>query len=244
MGLFLDIIILAILVIFFINGFKKGFIKSVMGLVSLGLSIILAINFYSVPADYINENFISPYFNEKTSNEFASLMNGGTETITPDQILEDKPDTLTDILDKYNVDISALTEFYEENVKPTTDNFQIEDIANELSDFVVGSTADIVSNILGFLLIFIASLIVLNLILNLLNLLFKLPILKFTNKLLGAILGIVKGLILAIIVVNVLNGLVTATGDSDDNFWSKSALESSVSYSTVYNSGLIIDIDQ
>lgn len=244
MGLFLDIIVLAILVLSVCLGYRKGFIKSVMGLVSLGLSIILAVNFYSYPAEYISEHVITPYFADQTSEEFESLMNGGTQTISPDQILEDKPDTLTEILDRYGIDINSISQYYENDVKPSVDSFQIEEIADLLSDFIVGSTAETVSNILGFLLVFVAALIVINLLLKLLNLLFKLPVLNFANKLLGAILGLIKGLIVTLILVNVVSGLVTAIGDVDDSFWSRSALESSVSYSTIYNAGLIIDVVQ
>ena len=64
------------------------------------------------------------------------------------------------------------------------------------------------------------------------------------NKLLGAILGLVKGIIVTLILVNVVSGLVSAVGDVDDSFWSRSALESSVSYSTISEAGLIIDVVQ
>ena len=244
MGFFLDVAVLAVLIIFVWLGYRKGLIKSVMGLVSLGVSIILAVNFYSYPSHYINEHVITPYFTNNTSEEFESLMNGGTETISPEQILEDKPDALTDILNKYGIDISSIKEYYENNIKPSIDSFKTDEIADKLSDFIVESTAETVSNILGFLIVFVTALVVINLLLKLLNLMFKLPVLKFANKLLGAILGLVKGLIVTVIVVNVVSGLVSAVGEADDSFWSRSALESSVSYTTVADAGLIIDIMQ
>ena len=243
MGLFLDVFVIIVLVFFAVLGYRKGFIKSVMGLVSLGLSLILAINFYAIPAEYINEHVIEPYYADKTSDDLQSLMNGGTETIPPEKVLTDKPDTLIEILDKFGVDVEAITDFYENSVKLTTDSFNIDEVADKLSDFIVESTARTVSNILGFLLIFIAGLIVLNLILKLLDLLFKLPVLKFTNKFFGMVLGVAKGLIVVVIVINVVAALITTAGDAEGGFWSKSSLETSVSYQTTENAGLIIDIE-
>ncbi len=243
MGLFLDVFVIIVLVLFAALGYRKGFIKSVMGLVSLGLSLILAINFYAYPAEYINEHFVEPYFANNTAEDLQSLMNGGTETIPPEKVLADKPDTLTAILDKFGVDVEAITGFYENSIKSTTDSFDIDEIADKLSGFIVESTARTVSNILGFLLVFIAGLIVLNLLLKLLDLLFKLPVLKFTNKLFGMILGVAKGLVVVVVVINVVAALIMTVGDVEGSFWSKSSLETSVSYQTTAIAGLIIDIE-
>ena len=242
MGLFIDIAIAAIIAVFVIWGYRKGFIKSVMGLVSLVVALVVAINFYSYTAEFINERFVEPYFTQSTADDFSSLMNGGTETIAPEKIFEDNPDTLSDILDKYGVDLTAVSDYYEKNIKPTINLIDVDDIASRLSTFVVDSTTKTVSNILGFLITFFGALIILNLILKLMDLLFKLPVLKFTNKLFGAILGIVKGLVVAVIVINVISGLITAIGDSDNAFLNEASLETSNAYKTVYSAGLITKI--
>ena len=99
-----------------------------------------------------------------------------------EKIFEDKPDTLIRILNKFGVDLNTITDYYENKIKPSITIFETEDIANKLSEFIVESTSDTVSNILGFLITFFAALIVLNLLLKLLDLMFKLPVLKFANK--------------------------------------------------------------
>ncbi len=244
MGLFIDIAVAAIFILFTVFGYRKGFIKSVMGLVSLALALVVAINFYSYTADFVNERFVGPHFSKITADEFASLMNGGTETIPPEKIFEDKPDTLYRILDKFGVDLDALTHYYENNIKPSVNIFETDKIATKLSEFIVDSTTDTVSNIIGFLLTFLAALIVFNLLLKLLDLMFKLPVLKFTNKFFGAVLGIIKGLAVAIIVVNVVSGLVFAVGDIENSFWNRASLETSAAYTTALNAGLIANINQ
>ncbi len=244
MGFFVDIAVLAILLFFTITGYRKGFIKSVMGLVSLALAVIVAINFYSYAASFINEHIVGPHFSKTTAEEFSSLMNGGTETISPEKIFEDQPDSLKKILDKFGVELETVTDYYENNIKPSIGGFETDKIADKLSEFVVDSTTDTVSNIIGFVLTFLIALIVFNLLLKLLDLLFKLPVLKFTNKLFGAVLGIIKGLIVVLIVVNVVSGLVFAVGDVDNNFWSQASLETSTAYMTTLNTGLIANINQ
>ena len=244
MGFFVDIAVLIILISFTVIGYRKGFIKSVMGLVSLALSIIIAINFYTFAASFINEHIVGPHFSKITAEEFSSLMNGGTETISPEKIFEDNPDSLEKLLNKFGVELESVTDFYETNIKPTVGAFETDKIADKLSGFVVESTTDVVSNIIGFILTFLAALIVFNLLLKLLDLLFKLPVLKFTNKLFGAILGVVKGLAVALIVVNVVSGLVFAVGDVDNSFWNRDSLKTSTAYSTALGAGLIVNNNQ
>ena len=239
MGFFVDIAVLAIIIIFTVIGYRKGFIKSVMGLVSLVLAVIVSINFYSYSADFINENIVGPHFSKITAEEFSSLMNGGTETIAPEKIFEDKPDSLEKLLNKFGIEFESLTDYYTTNIKPSVPAFETDKIADKISEFIVESTTETVSNIIGFLVTFLAALILFNLTLKLLDLLFKLPVLKFTNKLFGAILGIVKGLVVALIVVNVVSGLVFAVGDVDNSFWNSASLETSTAYTTAMNAGLI-----
>lgn len=243
MGILIDIVALIILAVAVVLGYRKGLIRSVMGLVSLVLSVVLAINFYSCPAQYLKKNVIEPHFVSSTSDKISALMNGGTEVIPPEKVFEDEPDALVETADRFGLDVSDIQKYYEEAVKNVVDSFDVEEIAQKISEFIVGSAVDTISNILGFAAVFLASLIVLNLLLLLINLIFKLPVLKLANKVCGALLGAVKALIIIVVVVNVWLGLVTATTDSTttgaDVLWSVDAVTSSTSYKLVSNAGFI-----
>ncbi|MBE6606002.1 MAG: CvpA family protein [Ruminococcaceae bacterium] len=245
MGLIIDVISLFVLIMFICLGYKKGLIKSVMGLVSVILSLIVAINFFHVPSAYIRANVIEPYFSNETSKTFSSLMNGGTEVIPIEKVFEDEPDALSETAEKFGIDVDEIKEYYNTAIKGIVDSFDTKTIADKLSGFVVDSVSDTVSNVLGFLATFLASLLILTVLIWIINLIFKLPALNFTNKLAGALLGVVKAFVLIVIVTNVALDLVSAIGnntdqtDGVDKFWSKQAAESSVSYTLVENAGLL-----
>lgn len=244
----LDLISLIILVVFIIIGFKKGFIKSVMGLATVILSLVIAMNFWVYPANYINDNFIEPHFTNKTSDSISALMNGGTEVIPPEKIFADKPEALQSIADKFNIDVELIEEYYETTVKNVTNSFNIDEISEKLSEFIVESLSRTVSNILGFAALFFASIIVLWMVFKLISLIFKLPVLKFTNKLAGSLLGVIKSLILIVVVTNILFNLAVITGNNNEDataiqhIWSESAITESVSYSAVNSVGLIFKV--
>ncbi len=240
----IDLISIIILVACFCLGYKKGLIKSVMGLVSLVAAIVLAINFYAYPAAYLKDNLIQPYFVDDTSETFSALMNGGTEIIPPEKIFEDEPDALWETAEKYGLDVDTIRQYYESAVKGVVDSFDINGISEKLSEFVVGSTVDTISNVLGFAAIFFASLIIINLVLRLINLLFKLPVLNFANKLAGGVFGLVKAALIIVVLINITYHLMVAVSDKSDmgtnnSFLSPAAVTLSTTYSVASTSGLI-----
>ena len=245
MGTIIDLISVVILAVCFYLGFKKGFINSIMGLVSLIVAIVLAINFYSYPAEYLKENLIKPYFVDSTSETFSSLMNGGTEVIPPEKIFDDEPDALTATAERFGIDVSAIKEYYNSTVKDVIDSFNTDEISDKLSEFVVESTVDTVSNVLGFISILVVAVIFINFLLMLVNLLFKLPVLKFANKLAGGLLGLLKGTLIIVLAINLMYHLVLASGNNSDQinnesiFWSTAAVTSSTTYELADSAGLI-----
>lgn len=243
MGMLIDLLSLVILIVCFCLGYKKGLIKSVMGLVSFVIAIVLAINFYSYPAEYIKENLVEPYFVNNTSETFSALMNGGTEVIPPEKIFEDEPDALSKLAERFGIEVETIKEYYESTVKKVTESFDINGIADKLSEFVVGSTVDTISNVLGFLLVLVAGVIALNILLWLLNLLFKLPVLKFANKLGGGLLGAVKAFLIIMVVVNavfyITDALVNESTATVNGFINMTDIKSSYSYSVLDSIGFI-----
>ena len=170
-------------------------------------------------------------------------MNGGTEVIPPEKIFEDEPDALSELAQRFGLDVDEIKEYYETAVKSVADSFDIGGIADKLSGFVVESTVDTISNVLGFLAVLLVSIIVINILLWLLNLLFKLPVLKFANRLAGGLLGIVKSVIIIVIVVNAVLYIAGAvnveSNDAINGFFNTNEIKSSTSYSVLDSLGFI-----
>lgn len=238
MNYIIDVVAVIILVLSIIWGARKGFIKSVMGLVSLAIAIALAVNFQSFAAGIIKDNVIEPYFVNKTSEQFSSLMNAGDSVVSPEQIFDEEPEELVEATNNFGQSIEALENFYEENIKGLIDSEDIKGISEKLSQFLVGNTVDIISNVLGFIAVFILALIALYLVQILLDLIFKLPILKAANKLLGSVLGAVKGIVLVVILINVLF-ILANTENVDSGIWNANVVSNSYTYGIAYTIGLI-----
>lgn len=214
MNILIDIAAVVIILLCVVWGAKKGFVKSVMGLVSLVIAIVVAVNFYPFAASLIKDNVIEPYFVDKTSSQFSSLMNAGDSIVSPEQIFEEKPEELVNTTNTFGQSVDSLKKFYEENIKDFFASDDLEGISNKLSEFLVSNTVDITSNVLGFVVIFVLALICLFLVQLLLEVIFKLPILKSANKLLGAVLGLIKGFVLVVILINVLYVLANSKTDN------------------------------
>ncbi len=239
MSMILDFMLAAILVACVVVGCRRGLIKSLMGLVSVIAALIIAVNFYSIPAAYINEHFVEPHFKDSAQATFDSLMNGGTETIPPEQIFEDKPDALTQTAERFGVDVGQIEAYYN-SIKDTLGTaIDTEAISEKLSEFVVSSVSSTISNIVGFVGLFLAALIIVNLILLLLGLLFKLPVLKFANKFFGGILGALKGSLISVLLANVLYRIVYAFGTDANMFFNKATIDASAIVGYLNSVGLI-----
>lgn len=238
MSIIIDLIALAIILVCIILGYSKGFIKSVMGLISLIVAIAVATYFQAFAANIIKSEIIEPYFVNKTADTFTSLMNGGSEIIEPEQIFEDRPTDLVDTTEGYGFSVDDLKDFYENNIKGIFESDDIKGISEKLSEFLVENSVDTVSNVLGFTAVFIVALIALAIIQLVLNLIFKLPILKTANKLLGAVFGILKGVLFVVILIN-LTFALCKTDALNDSALDSEAVSSSITYSITESLGLI-----
>ncbi len=240
MSILIDFLALAIIAICVFIGYKKGFIKSVMGLVSLIVSIIIAINFYGAAAGFIKERFVEPYFVDQASDKFSAMMKRGSEVVEPEEIFEEKPADLVNTSARFGINIDDIKDFYEKEIKGMFDPDDIESISDEISRHIVDATVTTVSTVLGFIVVFIASMIVLSLLQWLLNFIFKLPVLKTANKLFGIIFGALKGVLLVMVLVNIAF-IFSKSDTSDESFLPPEAVEESMAYTVSDIFGLIFD---
>jgi len=175
-----DLVAVAVILLCFIINLKKGLIKCIYKIVSLGVTVALVFVFME-PVEQMIER---TGFGIKIDEAVYNLV-----------ITEDKYNEETGKIDKAD-DTAAL------NNLPVY-------IENSVSEFKEGAIAPAVSNVvkklMAGIIIFIIAKILLSLLFMLIDGLFRLPGLKTVNMLLGGAVGILYG----IVVIYLLCGVIS-----------------------------------
>ncbi len=200
MWIFLDIILALIFILFAVDGYKKGFIKSVFGIGITIVSVIVAMNFYAPLADFFRSTVI---YGELTDNLHEKIEEYIADALDEDslgELLNDAPTGIAALLSGFGTGTDEVAEKYNELITAGETG-----IAEKISDYIVDPAAETLSAALAVLVVFIASVLVLNIVMRLLDLIFKLPILNFANKLGGFVIGAFTGLLVAFVFCTVMH---------------------------------------
>ncbi len=175
-----DIIVIAILLLFAIVGAWRGLMKTFFRSCSSFIAISGAIFFHPIIGDLVRKSFI-----------YTAVSNAVGKGLGIDNTAAvSQPDRINMI-----------------NRLPLPDNFKgmlldnnnsvVYDLlnANSVSDYISGFIANIIINILIGVLVFIIIFIGIKLIINTLQLAVKIPVLKQINALGGALLGLMLGVL-------------------------------------------------
>ncbi len=183
-----DIIILLILVLLTVLGYKKGFLRTLTGVVSIILSFVIALTFSSQIEGFIKTTPVYDVIYEKIEN-----------TISPQDEQVENNDHNTA---KLNMPRGMI-----ENIKEDIEGTKKE-IATSLTEKIVGISV----KILSIILIFLTVRLVIWLLLSGFGLIRKLPLIGWFDKLLGALFGFLKGFLivyLLLVVVTLCTALNT-----------------------------------
>ena len=207
MALILDISIVLIVALTMFFVVKKGFVKSVLRLVSVVCSVVFAKMFSSVVAEFlygILHSVVSPRVDESIG-EF--LENG----ILPDFL---QNDNLSMILQKYDI----LFIDKEETV-----------------GYISNSITAILSYFLAYILIFVGVLLAFKFITPIICLIFKLPVLRTANKLLSIVLGIVTSALYLFVFVSLMQALIPLLSSLYPEFISDNVIEKTYIFNYLYS---------
>ncbi len=205
MNFALDIILAAIAVLIIIRGWRRGLVKSVIGLVCDAVAIVVAYALTPTVAEWLCKGV----FLEKISAGIDSTVRSAAATpagTDVGQFLSKIPETLAGMLEKFNVGGDSFKDFVR-GLKDTGD-----EAVEKVSDFIAKPTAYIISNAIAFILIFIVALILLRLVSKLILLIFKAPIIRTADKTAGLVFGILNALIVVWALSLALSAGVNALG--------------------------------
>jgi uncharacterized membrane protein required for colicin V production len=201
MQLVIDVLLIAVFGLLVFCGWRRGFMKSILGLGRLILSVVITIVFGSSFAVWLDDTFINPPIYEAVFKKFSNIAADVTATAEGgvEALVEKIPDMFRSHLDLENLDPSA----------------KIDELVHQWSHTVADGISKVVATVLGYILLFVLSFLVLTLVIFLVSRFAKLPFIKKTDKLLGLAIGLVSGLVAAIFLSAVVGAVLGLLGQND-----------------------------
>lgn len=205
-ALVLNILMLVILLIPVIVGFRNGFVKTAFRFGKLAVCIGLAFSFCKKLGLFLKERFLYSFLREKISKLVYDSI-GTAADATVDNLQNSVPEAVRVFLSAFGVDTGAMADS-----AVSAGGDVIENMINSIS----GALSGAVAVVLGFLAIFLVSLVVVGIVGALLNrIVTNLPVLKQLNSLLGGVCGLLIGIIAAWIAAQGIVALLGVIGGFD-----------------------------
>lgn len=201
MAYLIDGIALALFALMVVLGYRKGFIRTVSGVLSFVLALVLSGMLAAPVAEYVYTNSVQPTVVQKLED---TLGKDSPTVERLDEALEDLPDFVSD-----RMALSGITdgETLLQYVGKVPDG---ETAVVRIESNVVRPVVYPVLEALFSLILFVVLQIALSFVLRLLNLLAKLPIIKKINTWAGLLAGAAQGALWLLFAVSVLELLIAS----------------------------------
>ena len=231
MSFLVDIILVAVILISVISGWKKGFIRAFMGLISFTASLIATWLLYNPVSKIIYDKFLLGSISGYIENVFEAELGGSGASL--DQLFAELPDAFINFINRFS-NTGDATAFYSENANAT---------ASQLSRFMAEPIAETLSKIIAFIGLFIVIYIILKLLTKLLDKIVKLPLLNGVNKFLGVILGALLGIFTAWVLAIAFNSLLPTLSGLFPKLFKESTADTTIIMRFLYNFNLFALLD-
>ena len=194
-SIILDLLIVALITVMILLGRRRGFIKTVSGVVVFVAALMLSTTLSAPVSGFLYDTFVEPPVLEELTVQVGE---GSPAAAQLDAALERMPAFVTGRLSAGGVDSGAA--ILERLSGAQEGETVAETIARQVVEPVVLPLMKAVSTLLLFLIL----LIVLTIVVKAVDLVAKLPLLKQLNKSLGVVAGLAQGLLWSFVLVTVL----------------------------------------
>ena len=189
----IDIVLIGIVVICTYNGFRKGLILGIAGLLAIAISMYganLIAETYSPEFTSMLRPLVSGLVNKSVDDaeertEEQNYIYSGPEEGENDQVYTLSYESLRNL---------GILKTAAENISDELSE-KVAEAGHQLKEALIEKLCSTIAYVLALVVFFILILIVFTVLANIVNLAFKLPGLELINELLGAALGFVKGMI-------------------------------------------------
>ncbi len=201
MHLFIDILLVAVFGFLVFRGWMRGFIKAVLSLARLVLSLVLTLLIGPSVADWLDQTLINPAVYKAVFSKLSAIAaditaeaEGGVEAL-----VGKLPDTYRDHLNLSAIDPSD----------------KIEDVVESWSVSISGGISNVIATVVGYVLLFAVCFLLFTLVIFIVSKCVKASKFNKTDKLLGLGLGAASGVTAVIFLSVVLGALLSLLGQGD-----------------------------
>lgn len=197
----LDAVVILIFLLCVVIGRKRGFIKTVAGVVALVAALAVSALFCDPVTQFVYDKTVEPSITATVNEQVEQAQGSAIEQL--DNAYQSLPTFVKNLLAQSGIeDVNDLAQ----NM-PTGTTAAVADSVNAVIRPVLLPLIKAVCSLLLFLIVYIIA----SILLRVLNVVAKLPVLKQLNKTLGLIGGAVSGVLWAMLAVTVIQ-IVAATG--------------------------------
>ncbi len=237
MSLIIDIILILVAIYSVFKGVRRGFIRSVMHLLSIVIALVLVVLLRAPVSEQLYDGFFLDVMASPVEEELLEIKNTSTAADVNGNfgkvgdLIAGYPEPLRDVVERYGLSL--------ENIVSVENGSSYEEGVSNLAERIASPVAELTSNVVAAILIFAVALALLKLLTFLIDKLFKLPVLKGFNTLFGLLFGIVSAgaCIWFIAVIAVM--LVRALSPIGTGFINEGILDSSVIISFLMKNGIV-----
>lgn len=178
----LSIVILLIVLLFMVRGYRKGLVQMVASMTTL----ILAIFLVSIVTPHISNvlKTRTPVYN-MIEEKCEDLIKSGTDQIS------------SKIEESEWIENLKVPGFLQEMIKENNNTVSYEKMnVDSFGEYISHFLATMILNVVSYIITFIAALILIKVIAGALGLLTHLPVIHSMNRILGAVMGLIQSLLL------------------------------------------------
>ncbi len=189
MWIFLDLSVIAIIIVCVILSARRGFVRTAVETVGFVAALFIAFSFSTPLAELTYDKVIEPRIVEAACESTTDTVHN-----TADALWDSIPTILTDNADRFNLSKDRIVYAVEQN---TSDNVQsvVENTARTVFKPII---LELLSTLYSFI-ITIVLLIIVKFLARFLNGLFSFSIVGKLNRTLGGIIGVVKGAVFVVL---------------------------------------------
>ena len=192
MNYILDLILAAVLVLFFLRGWKRGFVMELIDLIGVVISAALAMMFGGMVADWVYTTFMR----EPLAERVALVVTSSTPSLAElEALLDNFPAFIVRGLEHYGVTGQTLYA-----AATSAEGTLSVALADAISPVIV-----LVIKFFAVALLFFAFMLIVGAVARVVSVMFRLPVIRQINEVLGAGLSLVKGVVVVWLLCAALN---------------------------------------
>ncbi len=194
MSIIIDLILIIIIALCIFKGYKNGFVKTVVDLISGAAAFVFAYIFSPIVSKIFYGMFFEPIKTVINDKLLTASQNNGVEAIfAEDGVLSQ----LGKLIESCGLSIGELQ-------SQTSSLSDVKDICISIAESIAAPTATAASYVIAFILLFVIGNIAMRFISVALKLITKLPVIKSADKLLGLAVGLVTAIIFSTVYMTVI----------------------------------------